>query len=234
MLHGWQRSLKDLLPFAELLQNHSTIHLIDLPGFGESPIPDQDWDTSEYAKRILQYLDEKKLPKVDICGHSFGGRVAARLASAFPSRIRSLTLLATPGLPIKHKLSRQLRLLWIKILSRATKLIDRYFGSNFFQRQIAPRYGSRDYLQAGPLRNILVKTVNEDLTEDAAKIQAPTLLLWGDCDAEAPLEIGIKYSQLIPRANLIVLPNRGHDCYRDVDGHLCAFYLGQFLRKLEK
>lgn len=234
MLHGWQRNLNDLLPFAELFQNSSTIHLIDLPGFGNSPLPELDWNTADYAKRVLLYMDQNKLTKVDLFGHSFGGRVAIRLASTFPSRVRSLTLMGTPGLPIKRCLSQRARLQFVKNLVKITKFLDARLKTHIFPTQIAPRFGSRDYLQAGPLRNILIKAVNEDLNEAAAKIQAETLLIWGDCDSEAPLEIALAYKKIIPKAKLIVLPNRGHDCYKDVDGHLSAFYLKQFLQTLEK
>lgn len=38
------------------------------------------------------------------------------------------------------------------------------------------------------MREILVKTVNEDLSECAKKIKCPTLLIWGENDTEAPIE----------------------------------------------
>lgn len=234
MLHGWQKNLQDLLPLAELLQSNATIHLLDLPGFGDSPIPKEDWDTAQYADRILIYLEQQKLTKVDLFGHSFGGRVAVRLASAYPSRVRSLILTATPGIPIQRSLAFKLRRTLISRLGKITKGIDKMVGTSLFTNHFAPRFGSTDYLQAGALRKILVKAVNENLTLDAQKIQAPTLLLWGDQDQETPLQIGQQFNKLIPRSDLLVLPNRGHHCFADVDGHLCAFYIKQFLKRLER
>jgi len=35
------------------------VHLIDLPGFGSSTLPDGGWDTNQYADRILRYMDEQ-------------------------------------------------------------------------------------------------------------------------------------------------------------------------------
>jgi len=67
----------------ELLAFEAQVHLIDLPGFGSSTLPDGGWDTNQYADRILR-MDEQGLEQVDLLGHSFGGRVAIRLASRYP------------------------------------------------------------------------------------------------------------------------------------------------------
>ena len=93
------------------------------------------------------------------------------------------------------------------------------------------RFGSRDYLAAGELRATFVKVVNEDLSELAQRIQAQTLLLWGDRDLETPPEFAHRYAALIKNSALCLLPGKGHEPYENAGHHLCAFYLTPFLRE---
>ncbi len=39
MLHGWAHSLENLRGLGELLSQDRAVHLIDLPGFGQSGVP---------------------------------------------------------------------------------------------------------------------------------------------------------------------------------------------------
>ena len=52
------------------------MHLLDLPGFGASPVPDSVWGSREYADHIEEYLADNDLENVYLAGHSFGGRVS--------------------------------------------------------------------------------------------------------------------------------------------------------------
>src|SRR6185369_6585941 len=50
--------------------------------------------------------------------------------------------------------------------------------------------GAEDYANAGPLRGTFVKVVNRDLRDLLPRVQAPTLLLWGDDDDATPASDG--------------------------------------------
>lgn len=230
LLHGWGQTLESLKPLGELLAREAQIHLIDLPGFGKSTPPPQDWDTIQYAERILQYMDEQGLEQVDLLGHSFGGRVSIRLASRYPVRVRSLVLINSGGLQRQRNFRQQIRSQYIKSLRQAFGLIPVY--GERLKAWHSDRFGSRDYKNAGILRGTLVKTVNEDLTEEASRIQKPTLLIWGELDTETPIEMGHRYNQIIPNSKLISLPGRDHFLFRGEGSHLCAYYIEKFLREI--
>src|SRR5436309_3048695 len=87
MLHGWGHSMQNLWPLGELLEAQFQVHLIDLPGFGRSPKPPDDWGTVQYSERIAHYLDQQRLHSAHFIGHSFVGRVAMRLAARHPDRV---------------------------------------------------------------------------------------------------------------------------------------------------
>ena len=83
------------------------------------------------------------------------------------------------------------------------------------------QYGSKDYQAAGVLRPVLVRTVNEDLTESAASIACPTLLVWGTDDTETPPWLALKYRALLgDKARLVLLPHKDHHLYSGTGAHL--------------
>jgi pimeloyl-ACP methyl ester carboxylesterase len=111
------------------------------------------------------------------------------------------------------------------------KRIDGLIGTRLFAHYFAPRFGSADYKAAGDMRKTFVKTVNEDLTEEAKKITSPTLLLWGANDREATLDQAHTYQSLLPDSELHVFPNKGHEPFNDVGSHLMVRYIESFLTK---
>ena len=73
-----------------------------------------------------------------------------------------------------------------------------------WQRQI--QMGSVDYQQASDImRRVLVKSVNDDITPELAKIKVETLLVWGEQDEQTPLWMGKMMETLMPHATLVTL-----------------------------
>jgi pimeloyl-ACP methyl ester carboxylesterase len=227
MLHGWGQNLQSLQPMGELLAYKDKVHIIDLPGFGKSAPPPEDWDTTQYADRICQYLDEQGIEKADLVGHSFGGRVSIRLTHKYPDRVRSITLINAGGLQRQRTFKQSLRSQWVRNMRNAFKISPIYRDELLTWH--SQKYGSRDYLNAGVLKGTFVKTVVEDVTEVAKQISAPVLLLWGEADTETPVEMGHRYHRLFPNSQLITIPNRDHFMFQAEGAHLCAYYVDKFL-----
>lgn len=233
MLHGWGMSLEDIKPLGHLLSPQADIHLVDLPGFGHSPYPGEVWNSFQYANRLVAYLNENNIDQIDLLGHSFGGKVALSLANLYPTRVRKLILIATSGLIRQRNVQQYCRFMAIKLLGKNLKYFDSLFGTKLFFDYFAPRFGSADYKKAGAMRQILVKSVNEDLSKQIATIKTPTLILWGEKDEETPPEVAHRLHKLIKNSTLLLLPGKGHWLYRDVGAHLCAHYIAPFLRGQE-
>lgn len=51
----------------------------------------------------------------------------------------------------------------------------------------------------------------DDLSSELPRIDVPTLLLWGDADPISPLAVGRRLAELLPRAELVVVPGGDHD-----------------------
>ena len=235
VLHGWGRSLEAVRQLGELLAQNCRVVLVDLPGFGRSPLPypasndGGGWGTAEYSERIKQFLDQSGITECILVGHSFGGRLSVRLASQYPDLVKGLILIGSHGLKRSRPLREEVRVRSIRALTKTAKAIDGVTGTRLFAHYLAPRFGSRDYKAAGDLRKTLVKTVNEDLTDLASTIQAPTLLLWGANDTETPIDLAQSFHRLIRGSELTVFPHKGHEPFADVGSHLLAQYIDQFL-----
>lgn len=229
LLHGWGGTRESLRGIGVLFERTHCVHLIDLPGFGEAPPPPEDWDTNSYADLVQHYVLERLPGPVVLVGHSFGGRVAVRLASRRLPSIVGAVLMGVPGLP-------DLQWSRARVYRSAIRALRRVFG---LLRPIAGdgplawhtrRFGSRDYLAAGPLRRLLVRTVNEDLTEPARTIACPVLLVWGTDDTETPPWLAERYHTLMRgHATLRLLPHKDHHLYVATGAHLCAFTIRSWL-----
>ncbi|MCL4252654.1 MAG: alpha/beta hydrolase, partial [Anaerolineae bacterium] len=62
-------------------------------------------------------------------------------------------------------------------------------------------------------RETFLRVVNQDLSDYAKRIQAPTLLIWGENDQDTPLWQAKQLENLIPDAGLVVYPRAGHYSY---------------------
>lgn len=234
MLHGWGQSLESLRALGELVSQFHTVYLVDLPGFGNSDEPDEDADTVAYAEIIRQFLLDNNIEKPHLLGHSFGGRVSIRLSSRYPELVKSIILVDSGGLKRKVAGRKKLRSHFIKLLSKTTKLLDNLTGSTLFKNWFTPKFGSRDYLNSsGTMRKVLVRAVNEDVTEDAQKVSVPTFILWGEKDDETPVEMGERLNELIKNSKLTVLPGKDHFPFLNDGAHLCAHHLLAFLKNLK-
>ncbi|WP_326807571.1 alpha/beta hydrolase [Streptomyces sp. NBC_01186] len=72
---------------------------LDLPGFGDSPPPDNgDYSVTGHARAVIRYLDSSGRGPVHLLGNSLGGAVVTRVAAVRPDLVRTLTLVS-PALP---------------------------------------------------------------------------------------------------------------------------------------
>lgn len=213
LLHGWGSNIKLFANLIELLSKKYMVVAMDMPGFGESEEPPSAWCVDDYAKFVIDFLSGYDTKKVMLLGHSFGGRVIIKLNSRndLPFEITKVILVDSAGILPPKSNKKSFRTYYYK----AGKAIL----STGIAQKIAPdalenfrkKMGSADYAAASPLmRQVLVKTVNEDLEPLLPNIKCPTLLVWGVNDTATPLSDGEKMEKLIPDAGLVKLENAGH------------------------
>ncbi|RKZ90045.1 MAG: alpha/beta hydrolase [Candidatus Parabeggiatoa sp. nov. 1] len=214
LLHGWGAQISSFKPVHQYLENNLRVYSLDLPGFGKSDPPPESWGTAEYTHLVQQFIHELGIKNPIIMGHSFGGRIAIRLALI--ETIHKLILVDSAGIKPKRKLNYYLKVYAYKLLKNVAQLPILKHVFKKMLESVQKKAGSKDYQNAsGVMRTTLIKVVNEDLTELLPQIKAPTLLMWGENDQATPVSDGQLMEQLIPDAGLVVLKNAGHFSYLD-------------------
>jgi pimeloyl-ACP methyl ester carboxylesterase len=223
--HGWGQDRRAFAAFPAAFPRAAHL-LIDLPGFGQSPPPNNPWGTKDFSEAVVALLDTLAFPKPVIwVGHSHGGRIGLDMASRHADRLKALCLIAGAGLKRKRGLIETIQL---KSRIYAYKAAKKLFGA-----KMQDKFGSADYRNAGPaLRATFVRVVNEDFTGEAKTIKTPTLLLYGADDGETPPEIGERLANLIPGAQLSVLANQDHYSVIGQGRHVVLKRLTEFVAKL--
>lgn len=205
--HGWGQNHAAFLPLADALRKSAGHILIDLPGFGESPPPPGHWGTEDYADAIADWMKEQNFPPVIWVGHSFGCRVGIRLAAKYPERVKGLCLIAAAGLKRERP---SFKRLYFYLRIKLFKLLKAFLPQGTTREKILSKFGSADYKNAGPMRSIFIRTVNEDLSETATRVRCPVRLVFGTMDTETPPEFGTRYQRLMPDASLLLLEGLDH------------------------
>jgi pimeloyl-ACP methyl ester carboxylesterase len=208
-LHGWGRTRAD---WNATLQGYDAL-AIDLPGFGATPAPDSGWSTSEYAEWVAECLDEVISSGGDrpvLVGHSFGGRVAVRLAATNPELVRGIVLTGVPLLRPQAAGSKP------ALGFRALRFLNKWhFISNDLMEKQRRKHGSADYRAAeGEMREVLVKAVNEDYAaalDEIASNGLPVAMVWGEHDTAAPTAMAERARARIgAHADLEIVPGSAH------------------------
>ncbi|SFX30214.1 alpha/beta hydrolase [Streptomyces atratus] len=98
-VHGLGGSSQNWSALMPLLQDVVDGEAVDLPGFGDSPPPDDgNYSVTGHARAVIRFLDAEERGPVHLFGNSLGGAVATRVAAVRPDLVRTLTLVS-PALP---------------------------------------------------------------------------------------------------------------------------------------
>lgn len=207
LLHGWGMDVSSFWPMVDFLKENFTLWLIDLPGFGKSDLPNKKFNISDYAKIIAEFIKKNHIAKPTIFGHSYGGKIATKLAYLYPNLIDKLILEASSTVKLQKTFFQTLIFPFAKI---GHFLLPDVFHLRSRARQKLYKKLESDYADSGAMKEIFLSSIDEDLTSDLPKIKKETLLVWGEKDGAIPLKYGKKIYQLIYNSKLVVLEDCGH------------------------
>mgnify|MGYP001613434704 CR=1 FL=1 len=191
-MHGWQQDKKSFAPLTPFLFKRYHLYLLDLPGFGGSEFPPENFNSFDYAEAVAEWIKNKNLKDIILVGHSFGGKVAAIVAKQNRKLVEKLILIAGSGI-VENEKHASLK----KILP------------DFVKNLLRPHLVGRDYKEAGKLLPIFRTIIKEDISGVFRKIKTPTLIIWGKDDKELPVEIGVKMNKMIGGSRLDIIAG-GH------------------------
>ena len=203
LLHGWGQNIEMMKPVGDRFKKNNRIIIVDLPGFGMSDEPNSIWTLNDYVECVRELLEELKVKKLILIGHSFGGKISLLYASKY--NVEKLVLFGSPFKQEIKKLSLKTKVL--KFLKKIP-LLNKLEG--FAKKHI----GSTDYRNASDtMRKIMVEHVNLDIEEEVKKIEVPTLLVWGTMDSEVPVERAYELEKIMKDAGVVTYEGCSHYAY---------------------
>ena len=220
LLHGyvgdgaatWRRQLEGLC-------GEFTVVAWDAPGAGRSPDPPESFGMAGYADCLAGFVGGLGLGRPHVAGLSFGGALAIEFCRRHPAIPRTLILASAyagwgGSLPVgvaDQRLRQALTLADLPPEAFAGTLLPTMFAATT-AREDADAFGAsmRAFHPAG--FRAMARASAEDLRGALPHITVPTLLVYGDQDARAPLKVAEDLQAAIPGSALVVLPGAGHVC----------------------
>lgn len=216
LLHGWGQNkhtwdtIVMKLNGLVLINNlNLTIETLDLPGFGNEELFDKELTIEKYAKWLdskLKEIDDKFI----LLGHSFGGRIAAYYTAIYLNPNQKGLIIY--GAPLIYSPKFKIRL--FKFVSSNLKRLP--FIYKFLKAQSKLSL-NKEYESAKSLGldAIYRNTVSFDQRKYIPNINAPTYLIWGENDIDAPVKQVEIIQELITKAQVVVdlIPNCGHNIH---------------------
>ena len=204
-LPGW-KSPVDL--FCKIIGDIPNLIAINLPGWGGSETPKEEWGLSEYAKLVGDVLLKLDISNPVLIRHSVGGAIAVEyLSSCKPAK----ELILIGGAIIRERLGRSQRLF---IASKVFRFLFPFVNKKMRQR-LAGKSLSSDYLESGEMENIYKRLISEDRQEAYSKLNLPIVLIWGRDDDATPYNYAERLKTLNNQAVLEVISGSRHYCFLD-------------------
>ena len=221
LIHGFGGNKDNFTRIADKLEGY---HLIipDLLGFGDSSKPmSADYRADAQAQRLHELLQAKGAASaIHVGGNSMGGSISVAYAAMYPESVESLWLLDSAGFwsagiheafedatPDDNPL----------VIDSTEQYFELYklvmFDPPYIPRSVQAVFAQHSIVNRELHKNILEQIV-EDNVEERAKVvtkhNIPTLIVWGEEDNIIKPETADLMSELMPHAQVIMMPDVGH------------------------
>lgn len=213
---------------------------LDLPGFGDSPPPDDgDYSVTGHARAVIRYLDAAGRGPVHLFGNSLGGAITTRVAAVRPDLVRTLTLIspalpeirvqrsAVPtallGLPGVASLFTRISREWTAeqrvrgVLGlcygdpgQVTPEAFRYAVEELERRLQLPYFWDAMARSSRGIVNAYTLGGQHGLWRQAERVLAPTLLVYGGRDQLVGYRMAQRAARTFRDSRLLSLPDAGH------------------------
>jgi pimeloyl-ACP methyl ester carboxylesterase len=84
---------------AKILSLTHTVYAIDLPGFGEEPLLQEEISMESLATNIAEWMEKEQIDFPVVIGHSLGGYLTLALAELLGPRLKGIGLFHSTALP---------------------------------------------------------------------------------------------------------------------------------------
>ncbi|WP_405869536.1 MULTISPECIES: alpha/beta fold hydrolase [unclassified Streptomyces] len=239
-VHGLGGSSQNWSDLMQLLDGVVDGEAVDLPGFGDSPPPDDgDYSVTGHARAVIRFLDAVGRGPVHLFGNSLGGAVTTRVAALRPDLVRTLTLVspALPEIRVQRSAVPTAMLALPGVAGLFTRLTKEWSAEERVRGVMALCYGDPARVSPEGFRNAVEEMERRlqlpyvwdaltrsarglvdaytlggqhGLWRQAERVLAPTLLVYGGRDQLVGFRMAQKAARTFRDSRLLALPEAGH------------------------
>ncbi len=189
----------------------------DFPGHGATHVPEKSFSIEDLSQQLADILKNANVSSAHVAGISLGGLVAQHFAATHPRMVDRLILIDTTP-----RYTDEMQLMWADRAKTAREsgvealvdgLLKIWFSADVIaQNRVAVQYVRKALQNASGEGYALVceALAATDLREDAAKIEARTLILCGDNDIPSFLDAAKWLHANIRTSRLEWIPGTRH------------------------
>ncbi len=202
-LHGYLSSKEAFTAQIHYFSRFFRVTAFDFIGFGKSASLKTPFSVADYAEWTKSALALLEVEQPHVIAHSFGCRVAVKLAAQDNAVFDKMLLTGPAGVILKRGFSYRVKV-----------------GAYRFVKKFAPKFaekkfGSAEYRTLSPvMKESYKKIVNEDLRENARKIGNEVLIVEGKGDKTTPLSEAEAYLACFARGKLRTMDG-GHFAFAE-------------------
>ena len=219
LFHGGMGSCNHWAHNQEELAKHYTVHMPDLPGYGESFTVAKDLDPERYIQHVMDMLlGIVPSGTFRLGGFSFGGIMAAHCAARLGSRVTKLSLMGPGGF---RRLGKALDMKKIPRASEGPAVMREVLDYNLRVMMCADPKAVTD--EAIDLHHANVRRTRYDgrhfsltpglLAKRLREIQCPVQIIWGGKDALCYPDVMPRVDEVraaMPDIRIDIIENAGH------------------------
>ncbi|MDQ7027893.1 MAG: alpha/beta hydrolase [Anaerolineae bacterium] len=227
LIHGFASSSKMWDNIIKHSNLSATWWAVDLPGFGQSPAPEDTFTIDDHVQAVIHFMQSHDLkPEVIMC-HSTGGAVVLKLVVTRPDLVQRMVLISpvvtgefTPG-GLFSKIVRSST--GTALLRSAPALLEMVQKSGIAERFTGiTGVGVRDEtvkqqmvadfhaMNAAASIETLISLAQNDMTPFLADIRHTTLLVLGAKDMTVPFSEGKTAALYMPHAAVKIFDDAYH------------------------
>ena len=218
LVHGYLGSSAMWKFQKDYLKNYFRVIAPALPGFGESYKVKSLNSINAMAKTVLKCVQEKKINKFNLMGHSMGGMIVQEIAKLSGDRINKLICFATgpigdiPGRfePINTSIK---KLGEEGIREQVKRIPPKWFVEGDLAKNYYLCENAVKQIKEVTAYNALVAMKNWRGYENLKNIKQDTLIIWGDKDVSYNFNQVDTLKKNIPNSKLEIFKDCGHNAH---------------------
>ncbi len=201
-LHGGRTRASTYKKSLDELSKKYRVIAPDIPGYGDSSVPNTPWSFEDYAKFFQSFVNRLELKEFVVVGYSFGGGIAYNLAFICKN-VKKLILVDAA---VTKKTNGELR-------NDVNRLIFYLFRPQYYSILCA-------LIKEGILFNLKYLGNRDKITNARANlrntnrflenISVPTVIIWATRDSIFPVDTANKLHKSIKHSRLILV-NENHE-----------------------